>query len=141
MNLPDAIPPETKVIMEEITSAIRSGGAATVEESRAAWTEITARIIKLETERDAFRNAFCNGPAYDTGETPEQARERWDKEAFIEGVSAVLIARQAIKERDAEREKVAKLRKFANHSTSCTKSMAFWEPCDCGVDEVMEETK
>ena len=55
MSFPDAIPPETKVIMKEITSAIRSGGTATVEESRAAWTEITARILKLETERDELR--------------------------------------------------------------------------------------
>ena len=56
MSFPDTIPPETKVIMEEITSAIRNGGTATIEELWAAWTEITARILKLETERDELRS-------------------------------------------------------------------------------------
>lgn len=41
----------------------------------------------------------------------------------------------------AEREKAAKLRKFANHSTICTKAMAFWKPCDCGLEKALEETR
>ena len=76
-----------------------------------------SELEKLETElaavtkeRDAFRAAFCNGPDYDTGETPEQARERFDKNGEIEGVSAVIIARELAKELTAERAKVAKLR-------------------------------
>ena len=55
MNLPDTIPPETKVIMAQITDAIRNGDSSTAKESRTAWTEITARILKLETERDELR--------------------------------------------------------------------------------------
>ena len=118
--------------------------SASPEFARQLETELAA----MTKERDAFRVAFCNGPVYDTGETPEQARERWDKEAFIEGVSAVLIARQAIKERDAEREKVAKLRdevsklrRVANHSPNCARALTVFKPCDCGLDETMEATK
>jgi hypothetical protein len=62
--------------------------------------ELETELAAMTKERDAFRASFCNGPAYDTKETPEQARERWDKQALIEGVSAVIIAREAIKERD-----------------------------------------
>ena len=55
MSFPDAIPPETKIIMAQITDAIRNGDSSTVEESRVAWKEITARILKLETERKELR--------------------------------------------------------------------------------------
>jgi hypothetical protein len=78
----------------------------TLMESRRLETELAA----VTKERDAFRAAFCNGPAYDTGETPEQARERFEKNGFIEGVSAVIIARELQKELAAERAKVEMLR-------------------------------
>ena len=41
----------------------------------------------------------------------------------------------------AEREKVAKLRKVANHSPNCAKALAVWKECDCGLDETLEATK
>ena len=42
----------------------------------------------------------------------------------------------------AEREKVAKLRKVANHSPSCQFSLAPWKlTCNCGLDEALEATK
>ena len=93
MNLPDKIPPETKVIMEEITSAIHNGGTATIEELWAAWTEITARVLKLETERDELRESI------------ESVRRvtREDNEAHVARCYA------AEKERDDLRAEVASL--------------------------------
>ena len=55
--------------------------------------------------------------------------------------NVVDAVKRVVKERDTEREKVAKLRKVVNHSPNCDRTLTVWKPCDCGLDEVMDETK
>jgi hypothetical protein len=79
---------------------------------------LETELAAVTKERDAFRAAFCGGLC-DTGETPEQARARWETQAFIDGVSAVIIARELQKELAAERAKVERLRDALPRLTNC----------------------
>ena len=72
--------------------------------------QLRAQIAEMTKERSGFRKAFCNGPAYDTGETPEEALVRWMAQAYIGDVAAVIIAREAIKQRDELRAELAELK-------------------------------
>jgi 8-oxo-dGTP pyrophosphatase MutT (NUDIX family) len=69
---------------------------------------LETELAAVTKERDAFRASFCGGLC-DTGETPEQAKARWETQAFIDGVSAVIIASELAKERDALRADLARV--------------------------------
>ena len=83
-----------------------------------------------------------DGPEYGAFELSQLAREletelaatqkllREEREHFADMLA----------QRDAEREKVAKLRKIANHSPGCAAALTVWKPCSCGRDQILLET-
>ena len=76
---------------------------------------------KLEKERDEALSAL----------------EAWRFNEAAWGTSPDEIRRHI----KAEREKVEKLRRVANHSPRCARALAIWKACDCGLEEALEATK